>query len=267
MSRKVIAVLSCALVTLIGAMATVPTLFGVGEAKSGGLALFGFGLLGSGPLSTNCDSETSICSSSLNAIVNGNAIGNGAVFTDSMTWSLDSAIIGAGQACYAAAGTGTIVAKGRGQINFSFSGLLCGNSETFVPSSLNGTYIVTGGTRHFANAAGSGNFTQNNFIVVGDAKTHPQGGATVSSGPAAIVRFDGLLTPRQPGATPTRTATISPTPVVTVTPTPVVTVTPTPVVTVTPTPAATITPTMTVIPSSTPLQPARGDQQREYSDR
>jgi hypothetical protein len=155
--------------------------------------LFGFGLLGSGALSNNCDPEAGTCSSNLNGLVNGNVIGNHAAFTDSMTWSLASEIIGGGESCFAAAGSGTIVTRKSGQINFLFQGLLCGNTETFTPSSLNATYIVTGGSGRFALSAGSGNFTQDNFIIGDQAKGHPQTGATVTSGPAAIVRFDGLL--------------------------------------------------------------------------
>ncbi len=53
---------------------------------------------------------------------------------------------------------------------------------------------MTGGTGRFQNAIGSGNFTQNNLDIGTEAKSHLTAGAKGVVGPAAIVRFDGLLT-------------------------------------------------------------------------
>ncbi len=168
---------------------------GIGGAPGGnGQPLFEFGLLGSGALTNKCDPEWGTCSSSLNALINGNVIGNNATFTDSMSWSLESEIISAGQSCFVAAGTGMIVTKLGDQIDFIFNGLLCGNTDTFTPSSLNATYVVTGGTGRFAISVGSGNFTQSNFIIGDFAKAHEKTGTTGITGPAGIVRFDGVLT-------------------------------------------------------------------------
>jgi hypothetical protein len=171
---------------------------GLGGAPGGnGQRLFEFGLLGSGALTSSCDSEAGTCSSSLEALVNGNVIRKGATFTDNMTWSLSSEIASAGQSCFVATGTGSIVTKRGDQIDFLFNGLLCGNNETFMPSSLNATYVVTGGTGRFTNSVGSGNFTQNNFIVGVANMDQQKPNATVNSGPAGIVRFDGLLTAKR----------------------------------------------------------------------
>ncbi|HUY18644.1 MAG TPA: hypothetical protein VMV15_05410 [Candidatus Binataceae bacterium] len=171
---------------------------GLGGVPGGnGRPLFEFGLLGSGALTSSCDSQAGTCSSSLEALVNGNVIRKGATFTDSMTWSLSSEIASAGQSCFVATGTGSIVTRRGDQINYLFNGLLCGNSETFIPSSLNATYVVSGGTGRFANSVGSGNFTQNNFMVGSVPVDHQKPGATVTNGPAGIVRFDGLLTARR----------------------------------------------------------------------
>jgi hypothetical protein len=168
---------------------------GIGGAPGGnGQRLFEFGLLGSGALTKSCDAESGSCSSTLDALINGNVIGRRATFTDSMTWSLDSEIISGDQSCFVAAGDGTIVTRRKGQINFLFHGLLCGNSETFMPSSLNAAYIVTGGTERFANSVGSGNFTQSNFIINDGNVQDSAMRSTVISGPAGIVRFDGTLT-------------------------------------------------------------------------
>jgi hypothetical protein len=168
---------------------------GIGGAPGGnGQPLFEFGLLGSGALTNICDPESGTCSSSLEAIVNGSVVGSHATFTETMTWSLESEIISAGESCFVAAGTGMIVTKQSDQIDVLFNGLLCGDTETFTPSSLNATYIVTGGTGRFAISVGSGNFTQSNFVIGDFAKLHPKPGAVVTSGPAGIVRFDGLLT-------------------------------------------------------------------------
>ncbi|SRR5579875_21149 len=165
---------------------------GLGGIKApNGQKLFEFGLLGSGPLTNPCTPDWGTCT--LNAGVNGNVINAGSSLNETMAWSNDSAITSAGETCYTAAGNGTIVAKKGDQIDFIFNGLLCGDSDTFIPSSLNATYIVTGGTGRFATAVGSGNFTQNNFNVNNDLTGHPKAGAVVV-GAAAIVRFDGTLT-------------------------------------------------------------------------
>ena len=170
-------------------------LAGIGGPPGGnGQPLFEFGLLGSGALTNKCDPEWGTCSSDLNALINGNVIGKNATFTDDMSWSLESEIISAGQSCFVAAGTGSIVTKLGDEIDFLFNGLLCGNTDSFTPSSLNATYVVTGGTGRFAISVGSGNFTQSNFIIGDFAKGHKKTGAPVVNGPAGIVRFDGVLT-------------------------------------------------------------------------
>ncbi len=181
-------------------MTTAPAQAGLGGAKAAnGQALFEFGMLGSGALTNPCTPAFATCA--LNATVNGNVINTPSSFSDTMAWSNDSAIISAGETCYTAAGNGTIITKKGDQITFIFNGLLCGDSDTFTPSSLNATYIVTGGTGRFASSSGSGNFTQNNIVVGGDATSNPKG--AVIGGSAAIVRFDGLLT-MSPASPPKR---------------------------------------------------------------
>lgn len=176
-------------------LTTKAAIAGIGGAPGGnGRPLFEFGLFGSGALTNTCDPESGTCSLSLDGIVNGNLIGKNSTFTETMTWSLESEIISAGESCFVAAGNGTIVTRKRDQIAFRFNGLLCGDTESLMPSSINATYIVTGGTGRFAISVGSGNFTQNNFILAGDTQVHPKPGVIVPSRPAGIVRFDGLLT-------------------------------------------------------------------------
>lgn len=122
-------------------------------------------------------------------------IGSPSTLTDTMTWDVDSGITSAGNTCFFAAGNGSIVAAKGDEIDFLFNGLLCGNADTFSPSTLNATYIVSGGTGRFANAVGSGNFDQHNVQPGNnDAKAHLTGGAQGPTGPLAIVRFDGVLT-------------------------------------------------------------------------
>jgi len=166
---------------------------GIGGAPGGnGRPLFEFGLLGSGPLTNPCTPEWGNCT--LSAGINGNVIGTPSTFTDTMTWDLNSGITSAGNTCFVASGNGSIVAKKGDEIDFIFNGLLCGDADIFSPSTLNATYIVTGGTGRFQNAVGSGNFTQNNIDIGTEAKSHLAAGGTGVTGPAAIVRFDGLLT-------------------------------------------------------------------------
>ena len=160
-----------------------------------GQTLFEFGLLGSGALNNPCTPEFGTCT--LTAGVNGNVIGPGSTLSETITWSNESAIVSAGATCYSATGTGTIVTKVKDEIDFTFNGLLCGNGESFAPSALNATYIVTGGTGRFATSVGSGNFTQNNLDVSNGATGHPKG-SVVGSNSAAIVRFDGTLTKGRP---------------------------------------------------------------------
>jgi hypothetical protein len=149
-----------------------------------------------------------------------------------MVWQAESGVGAAAEAVDAIAAraipaTSKTLAAARRETNVR----TCGNSESFVPSTLNGTYNVTCGSGRFAKAGGSGNFTQNNFIVPTDAKGHPEFGATVSGGPAAIIRFDGLLTTKFPTAAPTPTVTSTPTITATRTVTPTATITVTPTVT------------------------------------
>jgi hypothetical protein len=173
---------------------------GLGGAKAAnGQPLFEFGMLGSGALTNPCTPSFSSCT--LNATIKGNAISTPSTFTDTMTFSPDAGITSAGETCYVAAGNGTIVAKQGDQFTFTFNGLLCGDSSTFVPSSLNATYIVTGGTGRFANSSGQGNFTQNN-IVIGSETAGPAKAGQTLSGSAAIVRFDGVLTMTQASSKP-----------------------------------------------------------------
>jgi hypothetical protein len=183
--HKQAAVFSALLLAVLVLLAATPASAGLrGSLGANGQPLFEFGLLGSGGLTNKCDPELGTCSSGLDAMVNGNVIGKNATFTETMSWSLQSEIISAGQSCFVATGTGMIVTKLGDQISFLFNGMLCGNTETFTPSSLSATYIVTGGTGRFAISVGSGNFTQSNFTIA-------------DSGPAAIVRFDGALTAKK----------------------------------------------------------------------
>jgi hypothetical protein len=197
--HKQAAVFSALVLAVLMLLAAMPASAGLGGSLGGnGQPLFEFGLLGSGALTNTCDPEWGTCSSGLDALVSGNVIGKIATFTETMSWSLQSEIISAGQSCFVATGTGTIVTKLGDQISFLFNGLLCGNTETFTPSSLSATYIVTGGTGRFAISVGSGNFTQSNFIIEsGGATRASKMPSTATSGPAAIVRFDGVLTAKK----------------------------------------------------------------------
>jgi hypothetical protein len=168
---------------------------GLGGAPGGnGQKLFEFGLLGSGPLTSSCNPQLGTCNASLTALVNGNAIGRHATFTETMTWDSTADINSNTQGCSIAAGSGSVVTQRGDQINFTFNGLLCEPSPGGCPSNLNATYIVSGGTGRFATSVGSGNFTQNNLSVN-------------NNGLKAIVRFDGLLTKGRAVPTPTSTST------------------------------------------------------------
>ncbi len=179
---------------MLAVLTASPCSAGIGGAPGGnGRPLFEFGLLGSGPLTNPCSPEWGSCT--LSAGVNGNVIGTPSTFTDTMGWDLNTGITSAGNTCFVASGNGSIVARKGDEIDFIFNGLLCGDSDTFSPSTLNATYIVTGGTGRFDGAVGSGNFTQNNLdLGPPDAQGRLTRGGAGVTGPAAIVRFDGVLT-------------------------------------------------------------------------
>ncbi|MBF6569518.1 MAG: hypothetical protein IVW54_11670 [Candidatus Binataceae bacterium] len=206
--REVSSVVMAALAVVLMATSAAA---GLGGAPGGnGQKLFEFGLLGSGPVTVNCNPQYGVCSASLTAQVSGNVIGKQATFSEAMTWDSTSDINSNTQGCSIAAGSGSIVTKRGDQIDFTFNGLLCEPSPGGCPSNLNATYIVSGGTGRFATSVGSGNFTQNNLFISGNAPADSNAGSpAVGNGLTAIVRFDGLLTKGRavPTSTPTSTST------------------------------------------------------------
>lgn len=131
----------------------------VGPSPIAGQTLFLFSFIGSGPSTVMCDEESGDCTSTFTGIANGAAIGLKAAVSSSFSWNVAEGIVSGDNICYVAAGTGTVVTKNKGELDFTQTGLLCGPLDGFSPAAFNGSFAVVSGTGKFAASVGGGGAT------------------------------------------------------------------------------------------------------------